>query len=591
MPENPYVNPGDEGREPETEREASTLTSDLPGESDLWEFLNRLAEEARKGRSDRADDEAWEDTEKVYWGDQWDVNLPSFKMPIVVNELKTYILTEVSDLTDNPIKVYVHKDRTSGDRDEAVEQSIQAFWQNERVDLTVMEACLDSMVYPAGFLQVTAEKQKDQTYKVKVQALHPSKVYPDPDATSEDDWRFVLVEDVLDLVTIHALWPERGERVRPEDGYSVKSATNAPWWQFWNRIGSGQYKGPLSGPGLGSPATGYLKARAAVLWLYIYDDEVEDDIQVKKDPLTGEPVLDAEGKETLLIGKKQKYPNGRMIVGSNGVILYDGVYPYTGPFPIVRVVSEPTLHQFWVTKSPVESVKELARAGNKLDSLVVENGIRLNSGIVIADTDSGLKPSSAANIPGQILLKRTGTQVGITYPPPMPPDMIQGGDNMRAKLARVLGMSPQRMGGGNRGNVSPELAETEISQAMGLTRLRARLLHGSVQRVVEQIFHRMAQYYRLPQVMPNVTAEGWKPIPWQPIASPEGYGVHVDPASFMVRSKTMLQRLTMALAGMGKVSTKYLLTMLDMPDADAEAERADKELAMAAQAKKNARKG
>lgn len=574
------------------EREDRTTEPDAPktdGETELWEFLVRLSDDATKGKDEQADVDDWENAEKVFWGDQWDTSLPSFKLPIVVNELKTYILTEVSDLTDNPIKVYVHKDQTKGEQDKNVEQAIQAFWVNEFVDLQIMHACLDSMIYPAGFLMCTAEKQQDGTYGVKVKAIDPRKVFPDPDCTSEEDWRFVLVKDVLDVVLIRDWWPERGWRVNPDDAYSVKSANSSPTSTIRAAFGSSQYKGPLNSPGLGTRQAGYLKARAEVLYLYIYDDETEDDIQVKKDPTTKQPVLDEMGAEQLVVTRKKKYPNGRMIVGSNGVILFDGPYPYTGPFPIVRVVAEPTTHQFWVSKSPVEGVRELARAGNKMDSLVVENGIRLNVGTVIADTDSGLRPGQMVAQPGQIQLKRTGTQIQIIYPPPMPPDMVNGGQRFRDYMAKVLGMPPQRVGAGNRGNVSPELAETEISQAMGLSRLRARLLHASVQKLTEQIFHRMAQYYTLPRIIPYINASEWKPVAWEPIAKAQDYGVHVDPASFMLRSKTMLQRLVMALSAQGKVSTKYLLTMLDLPDADQEAEKADKQMQMQyeiAQAKK-----
>src|SRR5689334_5919498 len=70
-----------------------------PGERETWQWLSKLADDAAKGRTDQADDESWDDDRQIYWGEQWDTDLPSFKLPIVVNELKTMILSEVSDLT------------------------------------------------------------------------------------------------------------------------------------------------------------------------------------------------------------------------------------------------------------------------------------------------------------------------------------------------------------------------------------------------------------------------------------------------------------------------------------------------------------
>jgi len=215
----------------------------------------------------------------------------------------------------------------------------------------------------------------------------------------------------------------------------------------------------------------------------------------------------------------------------------------------------------------------------------VENGIRLNNGIVVADTTTGIKPSSWANIPGQVLIKGPG-DFKIYYPQPMPDTMLKMGSFFRELMGKVLGRDRQARAG----NVSGELVETEISEAQGLTRLRARMLHQSVQKLVTQMFYRMAQYYTMPRMIPFVSGSDWKPVPWQPINKPDDYGVHVDPASFTLRSKTLLQRLTLALAKMGKVSTAYTLKTLEMPDAQTESQKADLELAMKAQAKKNERR-
>lgn len=562
-----------------------TDPSDVGGERETWQWLSRLAEDASKGRTDAAEDEDWEDDRDIYWGQQWDTTMPSFKLPIVVNELKTHILGETSDLTDNPLKIFVHKDQSKGERDAAVETAMQAEWVRTFADLQVMVASRDSLLHPAGFLYCGIKTNRQtQQKELDIRALDPFCVYPDPDCTSDEDWTYVLVKEVCDLVKIREEFPERGWRVKPEDAVSTKTPNAAPWWQVWKRWGSGAYKGPLNAPGQGTRLTGYLKARCEKLILYIYDDAVEEVPEVKKDA-HGEPMLDEQGNQILTIQTKMKYPNGRMIVGANGVILYDDAYPFFGPFPVIPVWSEPTTHEFWVRTPAVRGVRALAQAGNKMDSLVLENGIRLNSGIVVADQTTGIKASSWANIPGQVFVKGPG-EFKIYYPPAMPDSMVKMGSFFRELMAKVLGRDRQPMAG----NVSGELVETEISEAQGLTRLRARLLHVSVQKLVSQMFYRMAQYYTMPRAIPNGSASDWTVVPWNPITNPKDYAVHVDPASFTLRSKTLLQRLTLALAKMGKVSTEYTLKTLEMPDAKAEAQKADTELAMAAQAKKNAKK-
>ena len=570
--------------------EDETSVGSPPGERETWQWLSRLAEDAAKGREDSAKDDDWEDDRDIYWGQQWDTNLPNFKLPIVVNTLKTEILSETSDLTDNPLKIFVHKDTANGQQDANVEAAMQAEWARTYADLTVMLASRDSLLHPAGFLYCGIKTNRQtQQKELDIRALDPLCVFPDPDATSDDNWTYVLIREVCDLVNIRDEFPERGWRVKPDDTVSTKSPNAAPWWQVWKRWGSGSYKGPLNAPSNSTRITGYLKARAEKFTLYIYDDATEEVPEEKKDE-QGNAVLEPN-KETgelmpvMTIKTMHKYPNGRMIVGANGVILYDDPYPFKGPFPVIPVWSEPTTHEFWVRTPAVRSVKELARAGNKMDSLVLENGIRLNSGLIVADQTTGIKPTNWANIPGQIFVKGPG-EFKIYYPPPMPDSMIKMGSFFRDLLKQVLGRDRQPMAG----NVSGELVETEISEAQGLTRLRARMLHVAVQKLVTQMFYRMAQYYTMPRMIPFVSASEWKPVPWEPINKPEDYGIHVDPASFTLRSKTLLQRLTLALAKMGKVSTEYTLKTLEMPDAKNEAAKADQELAMAAQAKKNARK-
>ena len=136
-----------------------------------------------------------------------------------------------------------------------------------------------------------------------------------------------------------------------------------------------------------------------------------------------------------------------------------------------------------------------------------------------------------------------------------------------------------------------ELAETEISQSMGLTRLKGRLLYQSVQKAVEMIFARMAQFYTTPRHLPYIEGGKWQTVKWQPIATPETYAVHVDDSTFQVKSKTMMQRIHLALAKMNKMPTGRLLKALDIPDAEKIAEELKQELQLMAMARAKQPKG
>src|SRR5438445_7546190 len=141
-------------------------------------------------------------------------------------------------------------------------------------------------------------------------------------------------------------------------------------------------------------------------------------------------------------------------------------------------------------------------------------------------------------------MMRPGCDVKVEYPPPMPADMVQAGARLRQQLREnALGFMRSRMGTGSRGNVAAELTETEISQSMGLSRLRGRMLHLAIEKLVRLLLGNMATFYTTPRIIPAITAGRWNPVEWQPVTDPDEYAVHVDPATTQVRSKTMMQRL------------------------------------------------
>jgi hypothetical protein len=132
--------------------------------------------------------------------------------------------------------------------------------------------------------------------------------------------------------------------------------------------------------------------------------------------------------------------------------------------------------------------------------------------------------------------------------------------------------------------VAAELAETEISQSMGMTRLRGRLLYQSVQSAVQMVFARMAQFYTTPRHLPYIEGGDLKGIQWEPVARPQDYIVHVDPDTFNVQSQTMMQRLYLALAKMGKMPDARLFRALKIPDADVVAGELKEQMALQAAA-------
>ena len=564
-------------------------------EDKLWAWLDNAAMESARVRRDEAQFDRFNEFIDIYQGKHWPTIMPSFKPPIVINELRTLILSEASDLSETQPRIFITKDPRKQGRDEQAERALRAVWVKNQIDLKLTQACLWALIVGTGFLDVSFDPELENGYgDVVVECRDPRTVLPDPDAVDDRRWMFRITETVLDIIEIKRLFPVHGHKVKPEDKYSTRSGSNA------NPEGAqtDSYRGPLyeNSTSGGDKPVGYKKARSRVLDCILQCDETEKDVEESKNQ-QGEPILDPITKAPKMVEKvKLKYPNGRRIVGANGIILFDGpnpnptLNPSRPDFGLIRVILEPSLDRFW-SSGFVQQTAELQVAADKLMSSVVENATRLNNGFIIAEGNTGLDFESFASIPGQILQINQGSKVEIKYPPPMPTDMIQAPWRMLDLQKRLLGFQEARAGQASRGNVSAELTETEISQSQSTTRLRSRMLYHTVQRLAEMIFARMAYGYTTKRSIPVVEGESYKPVDWIPLERPQDYSVYVDPASFTIMSRTLLKRLGTALYKLRAIDRRSLLESISWPDWEQVSGRLDAAEAAAAKAKAMSGKG
>lgn len=545
-----------------------------PGEDTICQWVQGLYIDAAHARERIIAETEWETLQNGYWGNTWPAILPSYKSPISANELKHILLQEWSDLTDMQPTVYVTSDMGTGKRDTDVEQALQAYWQRNFLDMVLLEASVDASVWPCGFIEVLWDQLAPGGQgEVRVRARHPRSVYPDPYATSEDDWRYVIIRETMDVHEVRQRWPEHGWRAKPD--VVLPSS-----------VGALYQEGPFQGRGASMLSPLYPVAapvpsggsdnRTTVYTCYVQDSSTHEVPYAWKD---------AQGMEHLDRRMRRTYPNGRLIQCTSTVCLYEGANPYPNGFPLVRVTLQPTVHSFWAYRSIVAELLELQRSSDKLESLILENALRMQKAFWIVDAHAGVDGRSFGDLPGQVVPVTPGAQVRDFRPPPMPADLVQHPERLRQQMRNLMGQTAQRMGQGQRGNVSAELTETDISQSMGLTRLHARYLHLAAVKTVQKLFATMAQFYRTPRLLPYCMDEGWKPVMWQPIGNREKYLLHVDPNSFVVQSKTMIKRLALALARMNKMPTEDLLKTLEFPKAQEIAQRLHQELQLAAAAR------
>lgn len=561
----------------ELSTEAKAAIQQLTDDSDddqkearLWSWLENAADESARVREAQAKMAEYDEYLDCFYGEHWPAAMPTFRPAIVANELRSLILSEASDLSDMTPRIYITRDPRKGGRDRDAERALHAVWRRNSVDLVFTYAAMWALITGTGFVELSFDSEMFAGLgDIIVMDRDPRTVLPDPDAKNDKEWQFRILETTLDLQEIRRLFPVKGKLVEAEDRLSVRQRSAG-----LNDEGGGAFRlsSPLypTGEGINDPPLlGYKKARARVLDCILNDPALET-VYIEATNIEGQVIRDENGNPTMKQVTRKLYPHGRRIVGANGVILFDGPSPNPPGYSqrtdmgIVRVVLEPTIDRFW-GQGFVQQTQQLQLAADKLLSSVVENAIRLNNGMVVATGNTGLDLETFASIPGQLVQINAGSEIKVVYPPQMPPDMIQAPWRMLDLQRRILGFQDARAGMPSRGNVSADLTETEISQGQSPTRLRARLLHESIQRIAEMIFARMCYYYTTERVIPAVEGEEFAPVVWKPIERPERYAVYVDPASINIMSKTLLKRLGTALFKLGAIDRKSLLEALGWP--------------------------
>lgn len=547
-----------------------------------WRWIEDAAQSSRRARQEDAEFDRFENFLDVFDGQHWPTNMPSFRPPVVANELRTLILSEASDLTEGQLRIFISKDRRFGNRDEERERAFRAIWRREQVDLKLMMATVWGLVIGTAFMSVDWDVDAHGGFgDVRVEADDPRTVLPDPQAVDDKNWTYCIKERILSLMEIRRRWPQSGWRVEPEDGFSQKDPApagrepgmTAPF-----------YMGPLTNDDslLSTGFPGYRVAAAKVYIVRLQDPTLEEVyVETGKDE-SGTPKMEKR--------LKPKYPYGRIVIAANRVVLADGpnMNP-SGDFGTVRLLLEPSPGKFW-GRGFVHQTSELNLAADKLLSMTIENGIRLNNGIVKMTTNTGLDMETFAGIPAQIIQINPGSEFDIVYPNPMPAEMVQAPERYLDLQRRILGFPDARSGVSGRGNVSPDLTEAEIVQAQAVTRLRSRMMYSTVQRLAEMIFSRMIYGYTTERAIPAVEGEAWKPAIWTAVDNPLDYSVYVDPASINVMSKTALRRLGIALFKLRAIDRAALLERMEWPDWETVSARLDKADQMAAQAKAMAKK-
>ena len=304
-------------------------------------------------------------------------------------------------------------------------------------------------------------------------------------------------------------------------------------------------------------------------------------------------------KETALLPEPQTvpaYPFGRLIIRCDKVKLFDGPNPYRR-FNFIPVQVHPARNNFWAPP-PIRYVIQLQEIAQTLSRQNVENTVRLNNGLVIINEAAGLRADSVLGLPGERILVQSPDGVDkaikILTPPAFGGEQWNMPDKLLDKMRKNFGHSDQRSGQPPAGNQSSNLYEASLSQATGLTQVRARLMQPSVKLAMEMVYETMLQYQN-PTMFPMPNAEkdqALEFVNWmgaKNLDDMDSWELLVDPSSIKAMSSAMARQYALLLRNAGLLDVLSTLEAIGWPDAEKIAAKVSQEQQMQLLSKESSR--
>lgn len=499
---------------------------------------------------------------------------PSFQPRISIPQLQILNLTEATDISDSVPKLFI----TLGDgRDQEREKYFQGLWRGGFYNSRILEAIIWALYTNQGFLQIgfdpLARHGRGQTW---IDSRDPSTVFVDPYAKRDDKISFCVWQDWMYLDEVKWRWPQTAGAVRPryiseaEPGSIQDVSLDYPEMS------------PLSVGHSGLSQKIFRDSRVLVQTCFCFDN-------------ARERIRDYAGTRNIasdLVSDPQfryKYPDGRWITECEGVILADGNNwvpklpgDDRGTFPLVRIAATPALHNIY-GPPPIRFTKSLQFMAERLYTQLYENMVRLNNGVIVIKSNTGLTAPDIGWLPGEILtIHPNSDPPQVIAPSAFPQHMLAVPQVLLALQKELMGYNNARQGDMQPGNISADLFDASLWSSQALTRMRARLLSEPLQRLAEIVVMTELRYKNLPDRMIDQGADTGGFVNWNPANNWEDYDVELDQGSLRILSATALRSVVGALAKANMLPTSTVLEAFGIPRAEEVASEKMKELELGA---------
>lgn len=525
----------------------------LEQDSSLVKYIESLYEAGKRAK--QPVEEKVKRFEKLWSGEHWNVERvagPRSRTRAVSNFIFAIVETQVTWLTENrPNMIVAPMSANDTANAKILERIIRDYlWPQLNIRVKLKKVIRSGLMRGKGFLKVTWDMMTNQEHggEVAVDYIPWWEIVIDPQANNVDDARYIIHARVMPLSEIVRRWPHKGWLVNPDPRYS-------------DLPDEGIYSADIDQPVIAS-SVGDLRrddrARAMVIECWIRDDTVE---------LRKEFDEDSEEEVERVV---PLYPNGRLVIVANGVVLTDVGNPYRdGKFPFVDFSCYETDDSPW-DMGEVEQLEPIQRVMNILESRFVDNARLMTNTVWVKSADAGISSDKITNEEGAVYtIKNPRARFERVPPQPLPQHYFELYLQLQRNMETITGIHDVTQGRRPVGIT----AATAISllQEAGQARIRdkARNLEDTIRKMGELIISRILQFYTPNRVIRLRGEDGQTQfVNFDPTMVDVGFDFIVEAGSSLQMNEQQRFQMAIELFRVGAIDIAGLLEATNFPGRD-----------------------
>jgi hypothetical protein len=457
-----------------------------PEEKKLAQAVEKMYQRAKSARSNY--DYRWIERYKMFRGQQWLQNRPSYRSAEVFNLVFQTIQSQVPILTDARPKIeFMPQEPNDRAFAEVMNKITESDWERGNFNYELAKMIYGNEIYGSALSYLGFDREADfgqGRICFKPEEIHF--MFPDPDGCDEGDG----VQDCDFFIRAQPLSVKKVRKMYPKVARFIKGDTESILNVNKNELMPIRMQLPANDR-LMTDLTGgsnwpSKESKVTLLTCYYRDIESVDEEKAQ------------DGTDT--VNRRLRFPKGRKVVVANGVVCEDTENEYDdGKWPWQKMVNYIAPHEFWGI-SELEPIEGPQRIFNRLVSFVLDVLHLTGNPIWIVDSNSGIDTDNLTSAPGLIVEKNPGSEVRRETGVQLQPYVLSLINQVKEWIDQISGAQDITRGITPGGVTAASAIESLQNAAQTRLRQKSRNIDAFLQEFGQQYASRVMQFYTAPMI-------------------------------------------------------------------------------------------